>query len=280
MSEPEEEEQQQNGFPVKLHRLLDEMEETGERDIVSWLKDGTGFKIKDRKKFALEIMPRFFGSNKIKSFQRNLNLWGFASGKKLDERGIYTHKDFRRGRPELCSTMQRRRKALMAGTRGGNKKKLAAASNEHPKKDDSSSSSSSNSSVSTSDTSKNVEQAKQEKKKPPAVPREAAETEQAQQQERILTRNFSPGSSSNAIIQELRRRHERLPPQVQQEHSSSILNLPISTTSTVAVPAVAACPQATLPSLLQDLFGGGGLSSCAPPGSIQITFFLQWHPPH
>lgn len=62
-------------FPVKLYKLLHAAEQSGKTDIISWLGDGTKFKIHKKSEFASEIMPHFFSSSTYKSFQRSKNLW-------------------------------------------------------------------------------------------------------------------------------------------------------------------------------------------------------------
>jgi hypothetical protein len=48
-------------------------------------------------------MQDYFGSNKYKTFQRNLNLWGYQ----VSESKEILHEHFIRGQPELCEQMQR-----------------------------------------------------------------------------------------------------------------------------------------------------------------------------
>jgi len=44
-------------------------------DIISWLPHGKGFMIRDKKRFASEILPKFFKKAKFTSFTRKLNRW-------------------------------------------------------------------------------------------------------------------------------------------------------------------------------------------------------------
>jgi hypothetical protein len=52
-------------------------------------------------------MPLYFGNIKIKSFQRQLNMWGFERVCNGPDRGAYTHEWFERGNPDLCHHMRR-----------------------------------------------------------------------------------------------------------------------------------------------------------------------------
>jgi len=93
-------------FPLKLHELLDAADMQGFNCIVSWLPDGNSFQVHDQDRFVKEILPKFFRQSKYKSFQRQLNLWGFQRLNKA-VRGAYQHNWFVRGKSELCSNMKR-----------------------------------------------------------------------------------------------------------------------------------------------------------------------------
>jgi hypothetical protein len=93
-------------FPWKLHEMLDHVDEEGLDSIVSWLPGGRAFKVHMPDLFVARIMKRFFNQTKYKSFQRQVNLWGFKIRKKeTGEKGAYHHPLFLRGRKELCQEM-------------------------------------------------------------------------------------------------------------------------------------------------------------------------------
>jgi hypothetical protein len=93
-----------SNFPWKLHFLLARAEERGQSSIISWMPDGRSFIVRDKEKFACEIMTEFFNTSIFKSFQRNLNLWGFLYLSK----GVYSHHCFVKGLPNLCDSMRRK----------------------------------------------------------------------------------------------------------------------------------------------------------------------------
>jgi len=94
-------------FPSKLHRALQEAAEEGNGFILSWHSDGKGFRVHDQKLFVELIMPRYFGrQSKYKSFQRQLNLYGFVRQTDGEDTGYYRHERFRRDAPELCTIMK------------------------------------------------------------------------------------------------------------------------------------------------------------------------------
>ena len=105
-------------FPVRLHKLLqDETIKGPHSDIVSWSYDGRSFKVHDKVRFANEIMPSYFGTTKYRSFQKNLNLWGFKTvtssasrylpGRPPRQMGEVYHSCFIREYPVLMEHMKR-----------------------------------------------------------------------------------------------------------------------------------------------------------------------------
>ena len=64
-------------FPTKLYEMLEIVESLGLSHAVSWLPDGRSFKVKNPAQFMDLVAPRFFKFTQYRSFQRQLNLWGF-----------------------------------------------------------------------------------------------------------------------------------------------------------------------------------------------------------
>jgi len=94
-------------FPWKLHRILDDAHKEGFNDIISWVPSNNGFKVHNAKVFDEYVMPKYFDKTKYKSFQRQLNMWGFDRVGNGTFKGAYLHQFFIRGKPELCDSMQR-----------------------------------------------------------------------------------------------------------------------------------------------------------------------------
>ncbi len=94
-------------FPWKLHELLEQVEKDGMAQIVSWLPGGKAFKVHKKEEFCSKIMPHYFASNKYKTWQRSLNLWGFESVVRGPDKGACHHRAFVRGHPDLCKNMTR-----------------------------------------------------------------------------------------------------------------------------------------------------------------------------
>ena len=97
-------------FPYKLQKMLITTAAEGKDDIVSWLEpEGHCFKVHQVKKFVNTVLPVFFKQTKIKSFQRQLNLWGFLRIVEGDSKGAYYHTLFIRDRPESVHLLRRQK---------------------------------------------------------------------------------------------------------------------------------------------------------------------------
>jgi hypothetical protein len=60
--------------------MVDNTTSTGDassQDVVSWSSDGKVFVIKNHKRFASELLPKYFGHNTIRSFERQIKYWSF-----------------------------------------------------------------------------------------------------------------------------------------------------------------------------------------------------------
>jgi len=89
-------------FPQRLMELLDDARND---DIIGWLPHGRGFLIYQKRRFAADIMPKYFKQSKFTSFTRKLNRWGFTRISRGPETGAYYHPYFRRGNLRLCLQM-------------------------------------------------------------------------------------------------------------------------------------------------------------------------------
>jgi hypothetical protein len=78
----------EEAFPVKLYKLLEEVERAGEEYVIGWSSDGLKFTVYQPKIFAQTWMKRYFNQSKYKSFQRQLNLYNFYRESKGTIKGI------------------------------------------------------------------------------------------------------------------------------------------------------------------------------------------------
>lgn len=93
-------------FPVKLHEMLDSVEDFGHGDIVSWQPHGRCFVVHKPREFK-ELIPKYFKLSKMASFQRQLNLYGFTRLTRGRDKGGYYHEFFLRGKKFLCHNIHR-----------------------------------------------------------------------------------------------------------------------------------------------------------------------------
>jgi hypothetical protein len=93
-------------FPTRLHDLLEQAEERGYGDVISWV-DENGFKIHDKEKLV-PILNQCFRITKFKSFLRQLQAWGFRRVHFGPNKGLCTHALFKRGDRSLSASMKRR----------------------------------------------------------------------------------------------------------------------------------------------------------------------------
>mmetsp|Transcript_26415 Transcript_26415/g.61878 ORF Transcript_26415/g.61878 Transcript_26415/m.61878 type:complete len:355 (-) Transcript_26415:87-1151(-) len=96
-----------NQFPWKLYDTLDTAEKRNEEHVISWIRDGKAFKVHHRELFIEEYMKKMFNQTKFKSFQRQLNLWGFERIQNGPDKGSYFHPLFVKGKRECCQRLSR-----------------------------------------------------------------------------------------------------------------------------------------------------------------------------
>jgi hypothetical protein len=114
-------------FLYKLHILLNDVEETGNDHIVSWLEHGRSFKVYRPKSFIALIAPYYFKQSKFKSFQRQLHLYEFTRTPYGPEAGSYSHPLFVRGKPDMCLSLSPIKIKGKAGRQAAQKARADAA---------------------------------------------------------------------------------------------------------------------------------------------------------
>lgn len=94
-------------FPMKLHSLLEHVEAEGLSHIISWQPHGRCFCIHKTQEFSEIVLPTYLRQAKLTSFQRQLNLYGFARLTRGKDAGGYYHELFLRGKGNLTKRMKR-----------------------------------------------------------------------------------------------------------------------------------------------------------------------------
>jgi hypothetical protein len=97
-------------FPLKLHDILSDIEAEGLASVVGWMPDGLCFRIHQPEAFRTIVMPKHLPTqNKIKSFQRQLRLYGFVRISLGPNRGAYFHPDFKKFDRKACLRIHRQK---------------------------------------------------------------------------------------------------------------------------------------------------------------------------
>merc|ERR1712151_88216 len=89
-------------FPEQLRMIL---EQPRHLSAISWKDDGNSFIIHDQAVFLNEIIPLYFKTSRWKSFQKQLNIYGFQRVE--GQRREYYHQFFTRNEPILMRFMKR-----------------------------------------------------------------------------------------------------------------------------------------------------------------------------
>lgn len=63
-------------FPFLVFSMLEDASDRDFDHIVSWQDDGKAFTIKDENLFEKQVIPMYFKHNQLRSFTRQLNIWG------------------------------------------------------------------------------------------------------------------------------------------------------------------------------------------------------------
>ncbi|KAL3927643.1 MAG: hypothetical protein SGBAC_013000 [Bacillariaceae sp.] len=91
-------------FPIKLHYILSN---PSFQDCIAWLPHGRAWKVTNQKAFESKVIPKFFRSDRMASFMRQVNGWAFNRITEGPDMNAYYHEMFLRGIPNLCFDMRR-----------------------------------------------------------------------------------------------------------------------------------------------------------------------------
>lgn len=90
-------------FPEKLMMILSKPEHA---HIISWLPHGRAFIVRNSNLFGKAVLPTYFKTKQVKSFRKQLSLWGFKRLTRGPDGGAYYHQLFLRGMPSLLKGMR------------------------------------------------------------------------------------------------------------------------------------------------------------------------------
>jgi hypothetical protein len=91
-------------FPTKLYKILAEPKY---HDVVAWLPHGRAWRVLKPKALEDDIIPKYFRSDRLASFMRQVNGWGFKRITEGPDLNAYYHEMFLRGLPHVCNKMRR-----------------------------------------------------------------------------------------------------------------------------------------------------------------------------
>ena len=91
-------------FPYKLYAALEDESSSG---AIEWLDHGRAFRILDKDTFERKVLKAHFRAKKIRSFQRQLNLWGFCRVVVGPDIGAWWHPYLIRNHPENMKHISR-----------------------------------------------------------------------------------------------------------------------------------------------------------------------------
>jgi HSF-type DNA-binding len=108
-------------FPIRLHEMLQAVHRDGVlTDVVSWNPDGNGFRVHKKPLFTETLMPRYFSPSKYRSFQRQLNHYGFERIPQGPFEGGYKHPNFVKDQPQKCHLIKRLKRESRVPTKPTN----------------------------------------------------------------------------------------------------------------------------------------------------------------
>ncbi|KAJ9073337.1 Flocculation suppression protein [Entomophthora muscae] len=99
--------------PTFVEKLQTILEDSELHNLVSWNKDGQSFGVHDCSEFSQTVLPKHFKHSNWQSFVRQLNMYGFSKISDAFHLSIsasweFRHPAFKRGRPDLYSSIKRR----------------------------------------------------------------------------------------------------------------------------------------------------------------------------
>ena len=91
-------------FAAKMYAILSRSDLS---DVVAWAPHGRAWKILKPREFEIRVIPSYFEHNKLSSFIRQANGWGFRRITQGPDKNCYYHEQFLRGLPHLIKSMKR-----------------------------------------------------------------------------------------------------------------------------------------------------------------------------
>lgn len=119
-----------NHFPTKLHEMLDEAEDKGHSNVISWCPDGKSFRIHQPGEMV-PVLSAYFRQTKFKSLLRQLQGYNFKRVTSGTNKGNVSHPLFVRGKRNF--SMQMKRKQNIPRVKSQNNSPASIKSNKSKK---------------------------------------------------------------------------------------------------------------------------------------------------
>ncbi|EQC33464.1 hypothetical protein SDRG_08975 [Saprolegnia diclina VS20] len=132
-SSPESPIKKRNVGVPKFLRFLYEILEKEDKSVICWSHKGTAFQIRKPDALAHTILPRYFKHNKVSSFQRQLNYFGFKKWTKTQTVVCtFSHPNFVQHRPDGIKLIKRKERGLAEMTTTTNATNCPGLVDERP----------------------------------------------------------------------------------------------------------------------------------------------------
>jgi len=102
-------------FPTKLFKMLSNADWNHydpNHEAISWLPDGKSFKIHSERKFTEQVMHQYFVQPNLKSFIRQLYLYGFLKTVSGVDYSVFHHPSFMRSDPHGSMSLKRNQSTI------------------------------------------------------------------------------------------------------------------------------------------------------------------------
>merc|ERR1711990_1141047 len=106
--------------PIFLCKVWQLVNDEKNKDLVGWSTAGNSFIIHDPANFAKQVLPNYFKHQRVDSFIRQLNMYGFRKVQSLDSGALkstidaveYSNENFIKGRADLLEHIKRNKRQL------------------------------------------------------------------------------------------------------------------------------------------------------------------------
>ena len=108
-------------LPPFLEKLVEILETPRFQSVIRWMASGQGFEVLNTEKI-LDVVNQYFSHSCYRSFQRQLNMYGFLRTRnRHEDREEFTHPLFNRYRPQDIARIERKKYLKKRGYKAAQK---------------------------------------------------------------------------------------------------------------------------------------------------------------